>query len=205
MAKMIEIDDQLWAQVVDLCARNQIQDAEKFATKLLQQQLKYESMAEGRYIPVAGVVVRRAPNEILLVGNEYKRGMLTWTLPGGAVEPGEDYRSGAVRELREETGLQLLAIGRLLWISQIYYGPDKTGLIAFAFEATAWEGELSQDYEEVGGDVRTAEFVSEEEALARLINGQATPLRDWLAAPATTPRVYWRDVRQASAVQLIHE
>jgi len=199
----IEIDEQLWAQVVAFCTLNKIADPERYLQKAVWQHLDYEKQAQGRYIPVVGVLLRNQAGEILLVGNEYRQGTLTWTLPGGAVEPGEDYCTAAARELHEETGLQLLALGRLLWTSQVYYGPDKTGLIALAFEALEWQGELSQAHEVTGGDARLAEFVPPQIALARLIEGQATPLHDWLAEPNGAARIYWGDVRQDEKMRLM--
>ena len=42
--------------------------------------------------------------KVLKVRHSYRRG---WSLPGGAVRPGEDPRLAACRELREEVGLNI--------------------------------------------------------------------------------------------------
>ena len=60
----------------------------------------------GPFITVDAVV--RASGQILLVkrGGELGKGL--WALPGGFLEPREQVLQGAIRELREETGLGLL-------------------------------------------------------------------------------------------------
>ncbi|MFI9597737.1 NUDIX hydrolase [Nonomuraea sp. NPDC052265] len=54
-------------------------------------------------MPLALVAVWRG-EELLLVFN---RGRRCWELPGGMIDPGETPRMAAVRELREETGLNV--------------------------------------------------------------------------------------------------
>jgi 8-oxo-dGTP pyrophosphatase MutT (NUDIX family) len=59
---------------------------------------------------IAHVLMRDAEGRILLCDTAFKS---DWELPGGIVEPGEAPRDGAIREVREELGLDL-AVGRLL-------------------------------------------------------------------------------------------
>lgn len=50
----------------------------------------------------AVVIARRPDGRVLFVFDRRKQ---HWELPGGAIEPGEGPRAGAVRELREESGV----------------------------------------------------------------------------------------------------
>lgn len=59
---------------------------------------------------IAHVVFRDAANQILWCSVSYKR---EWELPGGIVEAGESPREGAIREVREELGIDV-ELGRLL-------------------------------------------------------------------------------------------
>src|SRR3954447_9715132 len=60
-------------------------------------------------VPCVGAVVRDDAERLLLIrrGHEPSRGL--WSLPGGRVEPGETLEQAVVREVREETGLDVRA------------------------------------------------------------------------------------------------
>jgi 8-oxo-dGTP diphosphatase len=60
-------------------------------------------------VPCVGAVVRDDAGRLLLIrrGHEPSRGL--WSLPGGRVEPGETLEQAVVREVREETGLDVRA------------------------------------------------------------------------------------------------
>ncbi len=65
-----------------------------------------------------GIVFRRNPNkggrvEILLIQDAKNR----WTIPKGHVEPNEEPRQTAEREIREETGLQEMKV--LNWLGKV--------------------------------------------------------------------------------------
>jgi len=65
-----------------------------------------------------GIVFRRAANQqlqILLIRDAKKR----WTIPKGHVEPEEDPKYTAEREIREETGLQDMKVGS--WLGKVNF------------------------------------------------------------------------------------
>jgi 8-oxo-dGTP pyrophosphatase MutT (NUDIX family) len=70
-----------------------------------------------------------------------------WCLPGGQLEPGESAEEGCVREVWEETGLQV-AIRRLVGIYTSphriteYRDGSRHQIVAFGFEAEVVGGEL---------------------------------------------------------------
>jgi 8-oxo-dGTP pyrophosphatase MutT (NUDIX family) len=58
-------------------------------------------------VSAGGVVFRRSPHlELALASRRTQRGDLAWGLPKGLVESGEEAAETAVREVREETGLE---------------------------------------------------------------------------------------------------
>ena len=62
-----------------------------------------------RPVPAVGVVCFRG-EEVLLIcrGTPPKQG--EWSMPGGRVEPGEPVRAAALRELKEETGVDAVLV-----------------------------------------------------------------------------------------------
>jgi ADP-ribose pyrophosphatase YjhB (NUDIX family) len=61
-----------------------------------------------RRVPCVGAVVHDAAGRLLLIqrGHDPHRGL--WSLPGGRIEAGESPEQAVVREVREETGLDVV-------------------------------------------------------------------------------------------------
>ena len=60
-------------------------------------------------IPCVGAIVHDGAGRLLLVRRARPPAQGTWSLPGGHVEPGEDDATAVVREVAEETGLDVVA------------------------------------------------------------------------------------------------
>jgi 8-oxo-dGTP pyrophosphatase MutT (NUDIX family) len=68
---------------------------------------------------------------------------LTWDLPGGIVDEGEDARKAALREVAEETGIKLT---HLKPVYEARVGPERDVLLAF-FTAVAAYPEVKVSWE----------------------------------------------------------
>ncbi len=82
-------------------------------------------MVEERFpVPAVGVVCLRGA-EVLLIrrGKPPRQG--EWSLPGGRVEWGETTQDAALRELREETGVEAELTGLLAVVDGIFPAADK--------------------------------------------------------------------------------
>ena len=103
-----------------------------------------------------------------------------WSIPGGRIEPGESDEQAVVREVREETGLDVTC-GRLLGAAEI---PGLAGTIVVIrdYEALVVAGSATATAGDDAADVR---WVSDAEADAMEERGQITSgllasLRAWL-------------------------
>lgn len=66
-------------------------------------------------ISSGGVVIK--DNKVLLLK---KRGNI-WVLPKGHIEKGESLRQAAIREVKEETGIDVVIISKIGWIFYNFY------------------------------------------------------------------------------------
>lgn len=78
------------------------------------------------------VVIRRGDGAILLIRQTYRNG---WGLPGGLLQKGESPAEAAVREVREEVGLEIELDGPAKLVMDVT--PRR---LDFVFRATAGEG-----------------------------------------------------------------
>jgi 8-oxo-dGTP diphosphatase len=106
--------------------------------------------------PIVGclAVVRRG-GRVLLAQRSVPPGVGSWGFPGGMQEPGETVHAGAVRELKEETGIAADPVATLRVIDRI--GHDEAGrvkthftLIAVLLDWRAGEGEPIEDASALG-------------------------------------------------------
>ncbi len=74
--------------------------------------------------PCAEVLVVR-DGRVLLVRRAFEPGKGKWDIPGGFLEADEHPEAGALRELREETGLEIAVTGLLgIYLDGYFYGPE---------------------------------------------------------------------------------
>ena len=125
-----------------------------------------------RPIACVGGLAYDEAGRLLLVQRANEPGRGLWSVPGGRVEPGEDDAAALVREMREETGLEV-APGPLV-------GSVRRGPYAIAdYRCTVLGGTLR-----AGDDALDARFVDRAAMAALpLVDGLLDALTEWDALP----------------------
>jgi len=80
-------------------------------------------------VGVAGIIFRDQGVVLIRRGQEPARG--EWSLPGGAVEVGENLEEALRREVREETGLEIEIIGLTAVVNRLVR--DQAGVVAYHY------------------------------------------------------------------------
>lgn len=113
----------------------------------------------------AGVLLFDERDRVLLVDPTYKPG---WEFPGGVVERGEAPARAAMREVTEETGLELDAVPRLLVVDWEPPAPPGYGGLRLLFDGGRLTGAQADRVLLPGSELRGWRFVTEEEAAGML-------------------------------------
>lgn len=114
--------------------------------------------------PTVGVVCLRG-DEVLLIKRGTPPRLNQWSLPGGRLEWGETTAVAALRELKEETGVDAELLGLIDVIDGVFParpGGEITRHYVLIDYAARWTGGEPV----AGDDAADARFVSREEAMA---------------------------------------
>jgi ADP-ribose pyrophosphatase YjhB (NUDIX family) len=126
-----------------------------------------------------GTIITAADGRIVLVRRAIEPGYGLWVFPGGYVDRGETVTDAALRETREEAGLEI----RLDGLVNIYSYPGRP-IIIIVYTASILGGELRVDDESLEARLFARDeipwadlaFVSTRDALQDFVEGRARPL-----------------------------
>ncbi len=127
----------------------------------------------GQRVPCVGGIVKDAAGRLLLIQRGHEPEAGRWSIPGGRVEPGESDAQAVVRELHEETGLQVECGGLVGFVERD--GRDGAVVVIRDYAATVLGGTLQP-----GDDAADARWVSPADlASLPLTTGLVEALTGW--------------------------
>ncbi|WP_326761741.1 NUDIX domain-containing protein [Streptomyces phaeochromogenes] len=113
----------------------------------------------------AGVLLFDEQDRVLLVDPTYKAG---WEFPGGVVESGEAPARAGIREVAEETGIQLVDVPSLLVVDWEPPVPPAYGGLRLLYDGGRLDSDEARRMLLPGPELRAWRFVTEEEAAGLL-------------------------------------
>ena len=124
-------------------------------------------------IPCVGAVVTDGQGRLLIIQRGHDPGAGLWSIPGGRIEPGETDEQALVRELLEETNLQV-KVGRLIGRVQ------RPGLGEAVIDIRDYVVTVTGGTLRAGDDAADARWVTVAElALLEVTEGLIEALTEW--------------------------
>lgn len=128
-----------------------------------------------------GIVIypiwREDPEKIVMIRQyRYPVGDYLYELPAGLVDPGETPEEAAVREMKEETGLDFTVYqgGKDMYRRPFFFGPgftDETGGAVFGYASGKIDGKYQEDSEDI------EVFLADREMAERILETERVSLR----------------------------
>jgi 8-oxo-dGTP diphosphatase len=131
---------------------------------------------------------------ILMVQNRRRIGgasVLTWDLPGGQVEPGEELGAALRRELDEEVGIAVASRPEFLFVQEgvrTIGGERAYAWRSFFFRVTSWSGEPT-----AGAEVLASRWMRDEEMAEELTAPYHDSFLAWKNSGGTFFTSCWSD------------
>lgn len=122
---------------------------------------------------IVHVLIVNAKREILLIRRSETEDVLPglWDIPGGTLEDGEDPKEGAIREVKEETSLEVKNLCLFHYTSSVDYGKNKQFVrLIFTGECASSDIRLNpEDHDEyrwvfpddISDDMKLVEYLHE--------------------------------------------
>jgi len=137
-----------------------------------------------------------SPTSVLLVENLRHNGSSDWTPPGGVIDAGEVIVEGLTREVREETGLEVVA-----WSGPLYEIIAEAPGLGWRLRVEVHRAERVEGELSIGSDpdgiVVGADWVGPGDCAQRLLGAHPwvrEPLLEWMTERFAQPRVFRYDV-----------
>jgi 8-oxo-dGTP diphosphatase len=149
---------------------------------------------EAARIRSVGAIITDGDGRLLLIKRGHPPEAGRWSIPGGRIEPGESDQQALVREVREETGLQVVA-GELAGSVERAW-PGGAVLDICDYTATVTGGRLA-----AGDDAADARWASPADlASLPLTRGLLTALTAWGVLGAAPPTAAIADVSRRAGL-----